>query len=160
MKRSISILFAISILAPASAAARNTEQILPAATAIESERGQAHLLDVPFYFKGQPHPAVVETVEHADTNQMTRNGAFRSDEQSCNVAVLSALRELQQSVQLAGGDAVIDIVSVTRGTRSESSTDFRCVAGTMIVHVGLRGTIVKLGSPSVPAVSAPPAPQP
>ncbi len=157
MKLSISILFAISILAPAGAAARNTERILPAATAIESDLGQAHLLDIPIYFKGQSHPAVTERLEQRDTNQSTR-GAFRSDEESCNVAVLSALRALQQRAQILGGGAVIDIVSVTRGKRSESPTDFRCVAGSAIVHVGLRGTIVKLDSPGAPAVSAPPAP--
>jgi hypothetical protein len=39
---------------------------------------------------------------------------------------------------------VVDIVSVTRDVRSESPTEFRCIAGAMVVHVALEGTAVDL----------------
>ena len=72
------------------------------------------------------------------------SGAFRSDETSCKVAFLSAAKALQQRAQEAGGDAVVDIVSTTRKSQTEDATNFRCVAGTWVVHVGLKGRVVKL----------------
>ena len=36
------------------------------------------------------------------------------------------------------------ILTATRGERTESATDFRCVAGGVIVHVSLKGTIVTI----------------
>ena len=131
---------------PGAAGARNTEHLLPVSDAVSSELGQAHLIGVPYFFKGQAGPPVAEQLLQLDTSQATR-GAFRSDEESCNVAFLSALRVLQDRAQLEGGDAVIDIVSITRRKRTESPTQFRCVAGAMVVHVGLRGMIVRLRAP-------------
>jgi hypothetical protein len=63
---------------------------------------------------------------------------------------------LQERAQDEGGDAIVDIVSITRRKKTESASEFRCVAGALIVHVGLRGTIVRLGA-TKPAVAAPAA---
>ncbi len=128
---------------PGAASARDTELFLPVSEAVSSELAQARLFDVPYFFKGQVAPQVAERLQQVDTSQSTR-GAFRSDEESCNVAFLSALRVLQERAQLKGGSAIVDIVSTTRGKRTESATDYRCVAGSMVVHVGLKGTLVKL----------------
>ena len=130
-------------LAPLSAGARETEHNLRAEDAKQSELGQAKLFDVPFYMKGQKHPAVAKVLSEVTTEQSTR-GAFRSDEASCQVAFLSAVRELQTRAMDKGGDAVVDIVSITWDKKTESATDYRCIAGTWVVHVGLRGKIVKL----------------
>lgn len=54
------------------------------------------------------------------------------------------MKVLQSRAEDAGSDAVIDLVSITRDEKMESATDFRCVSGTSVVDVGLRGTIVKL----------------
>lgn len=130
-------------LVPLAAWARNTEHILSVATARDSQVGEAKLLDVPFYMKGQEHPAVAKVISEPTSNRTTR-GAFRSDEESCRVAFLSAVIALQQRALKDGGDAVVEIVSVTRDKLTESATDYRCVAGSTIVHVSLKGKIVKL----------------
>ena len=136
-------LTALLLLSPLSAQARETEHVLSTKDAAESELGKSRLYDVPFYMKGQKHPRVKKVVYEASTEQSTR-GAFRSDEASCQVAFLSAVRELQNRAREKGGDAVIDIVSTTWNKQTESASEYRCVAGTFVVHVGLKGKIVKL----------------
>jgi len=143
LRVSFALLSAVLVLSPVTAQARNTEQNFPAKEAAESELGKAKLFSIPFYLKGQKHPRVKKTIFELSTDQSTR-GIFRSDEDSCRVAFLSAIRALQNKAQEKGGDAIIDIVSITRGKQTESATDYRCVAGSTVVHVGLKGKIVKL----------------
>ncbi len=130
-------------MVPAAALARDSEVLLPAQETIKSEHGKAFLLDIPIYMKGAKTPAIKKKLQQQTTNQSTR-GAFRSDEESCRVAFLSAAKVLQKSAQQAGGNAVVDVVSITRRKETEDKTNFRCVAGAFVVHVGLRGQIVKL----------------
>lgn len=125
------------------AQARNTEHLLPVKAAVEGTLGKEKLLAVPYYFKGQKHAPVKKTHGEWTTNKQAR-GAFRGDEPSCEVALLSALIQLQQRAQAQGGDAIIDIVSITRGQETASATEYRCVAGSFVVHVGLKGTVVNL----------------
>jgi hypothetical protein len=141
--RSGALLAIALLLVPLAAQARDTEHILPVATARDGQLGQAKLLDVPFYMHGQEHPALAKLISEPTSNRTTR-GAFRSDEESCQVAVLSALIALQERAQKDGGDASVDIVSVTREQLTESATDHRCVAGSTTVHVPVKGKIVKL----------------
>jgi hypothetical protein len=131
------------LMAPDHAQARATEHFFPAADARDSDLGMNKLLDVPFFLKGQKHPAVQKTLRQVRSQRSTR-GAFRSDEASCQVAFLSAMIVLQQRAKDTGGDAIIDVVSTTQGEETESSTNYRCIAGSMIVHVGLKGKIVQL----------------
>lgn len=138
-----SLLCIAVICAAAPAFARNTEVFLNAKEAAESEKGQSHLLDVPFYLKGQKQPRVNKVLSEVSSNRST-SGAFRSDEASCQSAFLDALKNLQSRAQSDGADAIVDIVSTTRGKETESATDFRCVAGSVVVHVGLKGKLVKL----------------
>jgi len=153
MGRSTSALVGALLLAcllPASARARDTEHLLPLADTVESDHGRSYLLDIPLYLRGEAHPEVAKELAQVDTSRST-HGVFRSDESSCRVAALSALRVLQEEAQRRGGDAVVDIVSTTRKKMSESATDYRCVAGAFIVHVGLRGRVVQLGAQPEPA---------
>ena len=76
------------------------------------------------------------------TTEQTTRGAFRSDLASCQVAFLSAVIVLQKRAQLESAGAVVDIVSLTRGKQTESATEFRCIAGSTVVHVALRGKLV------------------
>ena len=134
---------ALVLLLPLAVQARDTEVFVAAESAAQSDHAKGYLLDVPWYLKDQPGAPQGRSLATVTTEQSTR-GAFRSDESSCQVAFLTALKNLQERAQRMGGDAVVDIVSVTRGSRSESPTDFRCVAGAIVVHVGLEGTIVDL----------------
>jgi len=144
MRLFVSALVLLAVLvAPLAASARNDEVILPVQGALESEVGDRVPTDVKFFMKGQSHPGVAKEMATLSTNQSTR-GAFRSDSSACNVAFVSALRKLASRAQQSGGDAVINVVSITREKTTESATEFRCVAGSVVVHVGLKGTIVKL----------------
>jgi hypothetical protein len=126
---------------PLAASARNTELLLPLAAALATERGS--LIDIPVYLKGQAAPKHGAVIKEVAVSRST-HAVFRADEDSCHVAALSVLRELQEHVRRNGGDALIDVVSTTRGQETESPTDYRCVAGNIVVHVGLMGKIVKL----------------
>ena len=131
------------LLAPLGAQARETEHNLSAEAAATSDFGVARLYDVPFFMKNQKHPKVLKILSEATSEQSTR-GAFRSDEASCQVAFLSCLRDLQERARAKGGNAIVDLVSITWNKQTESATDFRCIAGSMVVHVGLKGKIVKI----------------
>jgi hypothetical protein len=126
---------------PLQASARNTEQFFPLAAALSSERGS--LITIPVYLKGQAAPKHGAVIKEVSVSRST-HGVFRADEASCQIAALSVLRELQEHAKRNGGDALIDVVSTTRGQQTESPTDYRCVAGNLVVHVGLSGKIVKL----------------
>jgi hypothetical protein len=139
--RTFATLLALALLLAAPAQARDTEHFFSAAEAAESDVGKAKLLDVPFYLRGQEHPAFGRELLEMSTEKSTR-GAFRTDLTSCRVAFLSALIALQQRAQAESAAAIVDIVSITRGKETESATDYRCIAGTTIVHVGLRGKLV------------------
>ena len=131
----------LGLLLPLGAQARETELFVSAEGAVNSEHAVGYLLDVPFFLKGLPGAPTGKALFTVTSEQATR-GAFRSDTASCRIAFLTALRKLQERARRDGGDAVVNIVSVTRDVRTESPTDFRCVAGAMIVHVGLEGTIL------------------
>jgi uncharacterized protein YbjQ (UPF0145 family) len=144
MQRILSLTVLVGlVLAPLAATARETEHLFDVNEAKTSPLGQERLFAVPFYMKGQKHPAVSKVVATSTTEQSTR-GALRSDSESCQVAFLSAVRELQKRAQDRGADAVIDIVSVTWNKETSSASEYRCVAGTWVVHVGLKGKLVKL----------------
>lgn len=143
--RLVVLLLSVAVVgAAAPAFARNTEEFFSAQEAAESDVGRSHLLDVPFYLKGQRHPPVVKVLSEVSSSR-SASGAFRSDETSCRSAFLDALRRMQEQAQQDGADAIVDIVSTTRGQETESPTDYRCVAGAVVVHVGLRGKLVDLG---------------
>jgi len=139
----LSALVTALVFMSVAAQARESEHNFSAKEAAESDMGKAKLYDVPFYLKGQKRPGVAKVISEVTTEQSTR-GAFRSDADSCQVAFLSAIRELQSQATAKGGNAVIDIVSITWNKQTESATDFRCMAGSFVVHVGLKGKIVKL----------------
>jgi len=138
-----SLLVAASVAFAFPAFARNTEHFFSAQEAAQSEVGQKHLLDVPFYMKGAKRPSLAKSLSEVTSNRST-SGAFRSDEVACRSAFLDALRTLQMQAQADGADAIVDIVSITRGAETSSPTDFRCIAGSVVVHVGLKGKLVKL----------------
>lgn len=144
LRSSILALVLLVLLAPLAAQARNTDHVLPVKSAVESDVGRSKLLDVPFYFAGQSHPAVAEDLGEVRSNRSS-HGVFRSDEDSCQVALLSALIQLQQRANQQGADAIVDIESITKHRNLSSPTEYRCIAGNVVVHVALKGRLVKFG---------------
>lgn len=123
--------------------ARDTFHDLSVEEARSSDLGQEKLLDVPFYMAGQKHPGVAKSIGTFTSNKRT-NAFNKSDEYACQIAFLSAVISLQQRARQEGGDAVVDIKSITKHNDLESSSQFRCVAGNVIANVVLTGRVVRL----------------
>lgn len=142
MKR---IIFLIALLGIAPAAeARNTEHLYSVEDALRDGQGAAKVgSDIAFHLQGAKHPRIQKALGVWETRKSTR-GFMRSDESACHVAFLSAILQLQARARAEGGDAVVEIVSITRGVETSSPTEYRCVAGATVVHVALKGRVVKL----------------
>jgi len=113
---------------------------LPVDAALKSPHAST-LLDVPVFMSGQEHPAIAKTAGEYTSNK--RPNAFnKSNEEACTIAFLSAIITLQDCAKKEGGNAVIDIKSITKHNDLVSATQFRCVAGAMIANVALTGTVV------------------
>lgn len=136
------MLVVLLLLMPVAAQARNTEHEYPISAAVQSKLGKEKLLQVPFYFAGQRHPRARTNMGEWRTNK-TSSGVFRGDQAACQSAFLSALIQLQKRALEQGANAIIDIESITADKPLASATKYRCLAGTMVVHVGLKGRLVK-----------------
>jgi uncharacterized protein YbjQ (UPF0145 family) len=144
MSQVLRVAFLVSIMAltPVPAEARTTIHDLGTEQAMNSELGKERLLGVPVYFAGQSHPAVASEMGVFTANRRT-NAFNKSDEQACRIAFLSAVIALQSRAQKLGGDAVVDIKSITSNQNLESATQYRCAAGNVVANVALTGRVVK-----------------
>ena len=133
----------LCLLASSTADARSTIHDLSVKEAAGSEIGKAKLLDVPFFMSGQKHAKVARDFGVFTSNRRT-NAFGKSDEAACQIAFLSAIISLQNRATQLGGNAVVDIKSITKHDDLDSATDFRCAAGGVIANVVLTGRVVKL----------------
>jgi len=140
--RSLALVVAcVSAALPAEA--RETFHDLSVESATESALGREKLLDVPFYMKGQKHSKVAQDFGVFTSNRRT-NAFNKSDEKACEIAFLSSVIALQKRARQQGGDAVVEVRSITKHNDLESPTQYRCVAGAMIANVALEGRVVRL----------------
>ncbi|QSN63115.1 MULTISPECIES: excinuclease ABC subunit A [unclassified Caballeronia] len=142
MKRLFVFAALATMLLSSQAFARNTIRIYPVAPALVSEPDKVGK-DIPLYFAGQGHPAVVKSLGVFATNKKT-NAFGKSDKDACQHVFLSAVMELQERARKEGGDAVINIKSNYENVERESATEFTCGAGAVIAGVALKGEVVKL----------------
>lgn len=98
---------------------------------------------VEFYFSGQDHPAVGDSLFEAVTNKKT-NAFGKSDEEACKWVFLSAMIALQERAKQDGANAVVDIVSYYDKQEMASATEFECHAGAILAGVALKGRFVRL----------------
>jgi hypothetical protein len=139
---SVVVVVAISLGIASAAGARSTTLDIPVEEALKN--GQAgNLLDVPYFMVGQTHPKAKTTKGEFKANRRT-NAFNKSDRESCSVAFLSALIALQERARTEGGNAVIDVYSVTKNDTLKSATTFRCAAGNFVSNVVLMGTVAEL----------------
>jgi uncharacterized protein YbjQ (UPF0145 family) len=140
--RSALLVLGVSVaLLPGPAAARTTFHDLPVKEAVGSDLAKTSLLEVPFFMEGQKHRAVAKKLGTFTANKRTR-ATFRSDEEACQVAFLSAVKSFQIRAQKLGGDAVVNLTSMTKHRVLSSPTEYRCVAGAFIANVVLKGDVV------------------
>lgn len=137
------LLSLVFLMTPGTALARTDFHDLLVSVARDGELGQQKLLDVPFYMAGQSHGRVVKSLGVFKSNRRT-NAVGRSDEAACEVAFLSAIISLQQRARNEGGNAVIDIRSITKNNGLSSNSKYRCAAGFAVANVALEGRVVKL----------------
>ena len=133
----------IVLFLPAAAAARTTIQDYSIENALNSRTGEEKLLDIDLFFARQPHPAVVADLGVFKANRRT-NAFGKSDENACRIAFLSALISLQERAVREGGNAVVNIKSITKHQDLVSATQFRCAAGNVVANVALTGRVVRL----------------
>jgi hypothetical protein len=128
----------------AGAGARTTILDLDVAKAKSEGIGHEKLLDIPVYMAGQKHPGVARDLGTFRSNRRT-NASNKSDEVACQIAFLTGLIQLQERARAMGGNAVVDVRSITRNDHFSSPTQYRCAAGTVVANVALEGRVVRLG---------------
>jgi uncharacterized protein YbjQ (UPF0145 family) len=130
------------LLGATTAWARETMLDLAVADALASPAA-ALRSDVAIYMAGQKHPKVARRIGEWKANRRT-NALNKSDADACAIAYLSAVASLQERAKKEGGNAVIEIRSVTRNDELSSPTKYRCAAGNVVANVALKGTVVQL----------------
>ncbi len=98
---------------------------------------------IKLYWGEQKHPKVVSNYGEYKTTKRA-NAFLKSKTGACEWALASALISLQQRALKEGGNAVINIKSNIKNDEWSSETEYRCLAGSMMVNVALKGTVVKL----------------
>ncbi len=99
------------------------------------------LMQVQFYFGDQPYPKSKRSIGRFTTRRTTI--AFgKTDYNSCQWAFLSAVKTLFERAQIEGGNAVVNIQSVTDGEAFISNQQFVCRAGNVVSKVYLSGDVV------------------
>lgn len=99
--------------------------------------------DVAFYWGDTAHPTVSRTFGTFKTSKRT-NAFGKGRGEACAWAMASALVGLRDRAYKEGGNAVINIVSNVKNRADSSPTDYTCLAGSMLVNVALKGTVVTL----------------
>ncbi len=137
-------IFAIFIAVGIPAAeARDTTYYLPIDQAMTSPGAKKALsLNVELHFADTEQIEFTENLGTFITNRKT-NAFLKGDRQSCNWAMLSALKTLQERAVKEGGNAVIDIHSFYGANPYKNANKYECHAGATVTGVSLRGTVVK-----------------
>nr|WP_320049765.1 hypothetical protein [uncultured Desulfuromonas sp.] len=93
-----------------------------------------------FYMKGQAPGAVQEVTREFTANKRARKFG-KSAEDACQTAFVSALMAFQDRAYKEGRNTVIDLYSVTKDRPFESTDQYSCLVGGMMVNVALRGKV-------------------
>jgi uncharacterized protein YbjQ (UPF0145 family) len=138
----------LGVLATAwTVSARDIQNLLPIAAALESKEAAAKLDgSVAFRFGRDPSQAVIEILRSETARGMghTSRGTM---EKICTETFLSALTQLQKTAKQRGANAVINIVSAFKGHPELSSAmQYECYQGARTTSVMLRGDLAKIAN--------------
>ncbi|MEO8314376.1 MAG: excinuclease ATPase subunit [Pseudomonadota bacterium] len=129
----------LMLLCSGGAMARDTTLRLPLADVLAMPEAQEKIDgSVKFFLAGAEHPSVKKQMGSAVSNRKT-NGFGKGDEAACRWAALSALLAFQGSAKQQGANAVINLVSYYKKQPFQSSTEYECHAGGLIVGVAFKG---------------------
>ncbi|MCL7487557.1 MAG: YbjQ family protein [Desulfobulbaceae bacterium] len=98
---------------------------------------------VQLFWGDQKHPEAQTTFGEYRTSQRT-NALGKAREEACQWALAACIKELQARALREGGNAVINIKSNIKNIETSSATEYQCLAGSVMVNVALKGTVVKL----------------
>jgi len=138
------LLIALVIALPA--AARDDRLKFPVQGALAKGQSYKEKLDpqIKLYFGKPSKLKVAKTIGEWTSNKKT-NAFNKTDQEACDIAFISAAVSLQDRAKREGGNAVINIHSVYKNDKFESTSEYMCGAGTTMAGVALRGTVVTLG---------------
>lgn len=138
-------LAAIGAASHALGAARDEHLRFPIQAALEKSQSYRTKIeyDVRLFFGKQKLPRVAKRMAAVSANTKS-NAVGKPDQEACDIAFISAVAELQEHARRAGGNAVINVKSTYRGENLDSTSDYVCGAGTIMVGVTLEGTVVRL----------------
>ncbi|SDP49004.1 hypothetical protein [Desulforhopalus singaporensis] len=135
---------AVCLLSAVSVSAADVKKTLTLESARSSAAVQEILDgDIAMYWGNQSHPAVSKKIGVYKTSKRT-NGFMKADEDACARALASALIVFQERARKEGGNAVLGLVSNIKNVEESSETEYRCLVGSVMVNVALKGTVVKL----------------
>lgn len=127
-----------------AATAADVKMKVPIKEAMDIEKVKAAFSgDVAFYWGKQRHSRVVKKFGTFKTSKRA-NGFAKAKSDACSWAMASALVALENRALREGGNAVINIVSNIKNQEESSQTEFSCLAGSLMVNVALKGTVVTL----------------
>lgn len=122
------------------ALARDTIHHFPIAEPMATSTAKK-FVGVRFFFGNQSHPRIKRTIGTFSTHRTT-NAFLKSDKEACDWGFLSALKSLWQRAEKEGGNAIIDIHSITTGKTVNSPRNYVCRAGNVVAKVYLEGKVV------------------
>jgi uncharacterized protein YbjQ (UPF0145 family) len=140
------LVWLVALVVAFPAAARDDRLKFPVEGALAKGQNYKEKIDpqVKLYFGKQPRVKVGKTIGEWTSNKKT-NAFNKSDQEACDIAFISAAVSLQDRAKREGGNAVINIHSVYKNDKFESTSEYQCGAGTTMAGVALRGTVVTLG---------------
>lgn len=100
--------------------------------------------DIALYFGPQKTPSVQTRIGEW-TSTRNSNSANKPDQEACDIAFISAVIALQERARKEGGNAVINIKSLSKVGDTDSESEYICTSGRVIARVQLRGTAATLG---------------
>lgn len=141
MKLAKSLTIALTALVVAACAPRDTTHYYSISEALNSAQAK-EILDpkIKLYF-GKAAPG--KTVKAGLVSNKKTNAANKTDQEACQWAFLSAVKQFQERAASMGATKVGNIVSYYKKNTYRSTTQYECHAGNIIGGVALKGDIVK-----------------
>lgn len=134
------VMSVVMLSAPTVSFARDAAQEHSIQAAMDTSTAQS-FNGVRFFFGKGNHPAVKRTIGTYSSRRST-NAFGKSDMESCQWAFLSAVKTFYERALAEGGNAVINIQSVTTGPEFSSTDKYQCRAGNVVSKVYLTGDVV------------------
>ncbi len=123
--------------------ARNEVIKLNIAEALETADAKAKLKpEITFHFGSANAPAAAKNLGATQSNKKT-NGFKKDKKSACQHAFLSAMLSFQERAIKEGGDAVVKITSYYYKNAFDSTTEFECGTGNVMVGVTFQGEVIK-----------------